>query len=271
MIQQGVLTSCIKQAKDESPTETDTMKQVIRFARHTIAKMLITTNPSLLTSAQRLGSIKPLIQLIRDAKGSDLEQFEALLALTNIASSGEDAKNRIVAERGIAALHYAMFSDHEMVRRSSTEAMCNLIPHEAMMKHLEEEETLRLWLAFATEYEDNYECARAASGCLAMATQAEPIAAGLVKLDKFKAEMTLLLECGRLEIMHRAFVILLNLVMHDGACREQVVSDGFVAFCAAYVASSTQNETNELDFSEEEQALLPVTIQIAQKIIEEAE
>jgi hypothetical protein len=93
----------------------------------------------------------------------------------------------------------------------------------------------------------------------------------IVELDKFKAEMTLLLECGRLEIMHRAFVILLNLVMHDGACREKAISDGFVAFCVAYVASSTQNETNELDFSEEERALLPVTVEIAKKIIEQAE
>jgi hypothetical protein len=271
MIQQGVLSACIKQEKNETPTETDTMKKVIRCARHTIAKILITTNPSLLTSAQRLGSIKPLIQLIRDTNALDLDVFEALMSVTNIASSGEDAKNRIVAERGIAALHYAMFSDHEMVQRAATEAMCNLVPHEAMMKHLAEEETLRLWLAFATEYENNYEMARAASGCLAMATQAEPIAAELVKVDRFKSEMTLLLECGRLEIMHRAFVILLNLVMHGGTCREKVVSEGFVAFCVAYVNSSDTDETLELEFSEEERALLPVTVEIAKKIVDEAE
>jgi hypothetical protein len=267
MIQQGVLSACIKQEKSESPTETDTMKKVIRQARHTIAKMLVTTNPSLLTSAQRLGSIKSLIQLIRDHKASDLEQFEALLALTNLASSGEDARNRIVSERGIPSLHFAMFSDHEMVRRSATEAMCNLVPHEAMMKHLAEQEHLRLWLAFGTEYENNYECARAASGCLAMASQDEAIAVEMVQLAKFKTEMTMLLESGRLEIMHRAFVIVLSLVSHGGACKEKVISEGLVDFCVAYVDSFVKNETNELEFSEEERALLPVTVEIAKKII----
>jgi hypothetical protein len=81
----------------------------------------------------------------------------------------------------------------------------------------------------------------------------------------------LLLECGRLEIMHRAFVILLNLVMHGGLCCEKVVSEGFVAFCVAYVNSSDTDETLELEFSEEEMALLPVTVEIAKKIVAEAE
>ena len=105
------------------------MKKVIRHSRHCIAKLLVTTNPTLLTSAQRLGSIRPLIQLIRDIKAKDLQVFEALLAVTNVASSGEDAQNRIVSDQGIGSLHFAMFSDHELVRRAATEAMCNLVPH----------------------------------------------------------------------------------------------------------------------------------------------
>jgi tetratricopeptide (TPR) repeat protein len=271
MIQQGVLTACIKIEKNESPTETDAMKKVIRSARHTIAKMLVTTNPSLLTSAQRLGSIKPLIQLIRDNHASDLEIFEALMAITNLASSGEDAKNRIIAEKGISSLHYAMFSVHEMVKRAATEAMCNLVPHKKMMEHLAERDILKLWLAFATEFEENYECARAAAGCLAMSTQDESIAVEIVELERFKSEMTLLLECGRLEIMHRALVVLLNLVLHNGTCRAKVVEEGLVAFCAAYVDSFNKNETNELEFSEEERALLPVTVDIAKTIVSKAE
>jgi hypothetical protein len=271
MIQQGVLTACIKVAKDESPTETDTMRKVIRTARHCIAKMLVTTNPSLLTSAQRLGSIKPLVHLIRDNKGKDLEHFEALLAITNVAASGEDAKNRIVAEKGIGSLHFAMFSEHELVRKAATEAMCNLVPHKAMMDHLAETEHLRLWLAFATEYEENYECARAAAGCLAMATQDETIALALVELPKFREETMALLESGRLEVMHRGLVIVLNLLLLGTTCREKAISAGLVAFCAAFVDSFNKNETSELEFSDEERALLPVVVEISKKIVSQAE
>lgn len=268
LIQQGVLSTCIKLEKNEGPTETDIMKKVMRLSRHCIAKMLVTTNPSLLTSAQRLGSIKPLIELVRDIKASDLMHFEALLALTNIASSGDDAQNRIISERGIPAFTYAMFSDHELVRRASTEAMCNLIPHKGMMDYLLVEKNLGLWLAFASDYEEHYECARAASGCLAMATQDEAIAQKFVELEKFSEHTRSLLECGRLEIMYRAMAIVLNLVAHGGKTKDKAVSEGIVAFCEAYVDSYHKNtHPDELEFSEEEKALLPVTVDLAKKIV----
>ena len=275
LIQQGVLSACIVLEKNEGPTDTDTMKKVIQLARHCIAKMLVTTNPSLLTSAQRLGAIRPLIQLVRDSKSTDLQKFEALLSLTNIGGSGDDAQNRIASERGIAALHFAMFSDHEMVRRAATEAMSNMIPHPTMMKHLMESENTRLWLAFATDYEDNYECARAATGCLAMATQDPSISKVFVELENFRQSMELLLECGRLEIMHRAFCILLNLVQSqeeeddNNKCRDKVISEGLVAFCSAYVSNYHNNkDTQLLDFPDEERAILPVTVDIAKRIVQ---
>lgn len=268
MIQLGVLSACIKVEKNEGPTETDTMRNVIRLARHCIAKMLVSTNPSLLTSAQRLGSIRPLLKLVRDIKASDLQHFEALLAITNLASSGEDAQNRIVSERGIPALNFAMFSDHEMVQRAATEAMCNLVPHKGMMDHLSQAENLKLWLAFASDYEEHYECARAASGCLAMATQDEAIARELVSLEKFGSQASSLLESGRLEIMHRALVLINNLMIHGGDCREKAVKEGLVAFCQVYVEKYHDGQGTEgLEFPEQEVALLPVTVDIAKKIV----
>jgi hypothetical protein len=272
MIQQGVLSACIKIEKNEGPTETDTMCKVIRLARHCIAKLLITTNPNLLTAAQRLGSVRPLIQLVRDIKASDLQYFEALLALTNIASSGEDAKNRIVSEKGIAPLHFAMFSDHEMVQRAATEAMCNLVPHKAMMDHLAQAENLKLWLAFASDYEQRYECARAAAGCLAMATQDEAIAVELITLEKFDTHMMSMLESGRLEVMHRTLYIVLNLVAHGGECKDKIVSDGLAAFCKVYADKYDDNHgTADLEFSPEERALLPVTVELAKKIVSQSD
>lgn len=266
MIQQGALTSLIKVEKNESPNETEELKNIIRNARHCIAKLLVTTNPALLTSAQRLGSVKPLVSLVRDNKSKDLQQFEALLSITNIASSGEDALNRIVSERGIAAFHFAMFSAHDMVRRAATEAMSNLVDHENMRAHLLDGENLKLWLNFAGDYEEHYECARAAAGCLAMATQHKDIAEAVVKIEKFQTEMESLLESGRLEIMHRALVIVQNLVLHGDPTKEAVVKSGLVAFCDAYAESYQKDGGPDLEFSEEEKALLPVTADIAKEI-----
>jgi len=271
MIQQGVLTCCIKIDKNESPTDSDTMKKVVTLARHCIGKMLVTTNPTLLTSAQRLGAIRPLIQLVRDIKSSDLQKFEALLSLTNLGGSGDDAQNRIVSEKGITTMHFAMFSDHDMVRRAATECMSNLVQHKAMMDHLKEEGNLKLWYAFATDFEDHYDCARAAAGCLAMATQDPIIAEKVVEMEKFRPHTETMLECGRLEIMHRIFVLVHNLVAHGGKTREKVVKEGFVAFCEAYVASYHQGTGVDLEFSDQERALLPVVAEIAATIVQMAD
>jgi hypothetical protein len=269
LVQQGALSACIKVEKKEGPTETCVMKKVIRLARHCIAKILISTNPALLTSAQRLGSIRPLIQLIRDNKGTELQHFEALMAVTNLSSAGEDAQSRIVTEKGISSFHFCMFSENVLVRRAATEAMCNLVQNKAMLNFLTESEHLKLWLAFASDYEEeNYEGARAASGCLAMATQDELVAIKLIELPKFKDDVVSLLESGRLELMHRALVIVSNLLAHGGQCGKKVVAEGLVEFCRAYVHAV--GKTEGLDFLLEEQALLPVTVDLSKRIVEQA-
>jgi len=218
-----------------------------------------------------MGSIKPLIQLVGDNNATDLQQFEALLAITNLASAGDETKERIVAERGISSLSYAMFSDHEMVQRAGTEALCNLVPHPAMMKYLADPEHLRLWLAFASDVEANFECARAAAGCLAMSTYDPEIAKALIDLKSFKESMTTMLECGNLEVMHRALVIVLNLVELGGKCREAAISAELITFCDAYVASYHDGKkANELKFSAADQQQMEVTVDVAKEIVRQA-
>ena len=63
------------------------------------------------------------------------------------------------------------FSDHEMVRRASTEAMCNLLPHQKMFDHLKSADTLRLWAAYSQLGTEDPPTAAAALGCLAMAVR----------------------------------------------------------------------------------------------------
>lgn len=266
LIQQGALTACIKVDKDPNPSEH--MKKIIRTARHTIARILVTMNPSLLTSAQCMGAIKPLILLIRDVEAIDLYRFESLMALTNIGASGEEKKDKIVAEGGIATLNYCMFSQHAMIRKAATEALCNLVGNKKFMEHLANPEDLRLWLAFSADFEEHYECARAASGCLAMATQDPEIALSLVKLTTFQKNMDAMLQSGALEIMHRVFAIILNLVAHGGECEQAVLKAGFAAFCVKYVESYHDgSKLEDLDFPDEQKQLMPVTVDLAKKIV----
>ena len=265
MIQQGCLSACLKVEKSESPSDVE--KKTWHQARHCVAKLLVTTNPGLLTVSQRMGSIGPLIQLIHDHESTDLSRFEALMAITNLASLDEETKDKVIAEKGIARLGYAMFSDHEMVRRAATEAMSNLIPHPEMMKYLTDPENIRLWVAFAREFDENLECSRAAIGCLAMASQDPAIAEVLAASAHFEEMATSLLECGNLELMHRVMVALLNMSDHGGKCKEAVISSGCGVFCLAYVQSYQDGTmASGLNFNEQEKGLMLVTVDLAKEI-----
>ncbi len=240
----------------------------MRLSQHTIAKLLITTNPALLNTSQCMGSIQPLIMLVRDHDSSDLQKFEALLSLTNLVSFNDNTKQHVVAERGISILSYAMFSNHEMVRRAATEAMSNLVPNPDMILHLREHEKLKVWITFASDFEEHFECARAALGCLAMVTQDPQIAAELSKASNAESMIKSVLECGNLELMHRMLIIVLNLMEHGGKSKELIFSTGTVAFCEAYTQTyKNGGETQDLELSQSDEEMMKITVDLAKEVV----
>lgn len=71
IIQQGGLKAC-----QEAAIGGDIGDEGRGYARHAIAKILVTTNPGLLTETQRKASIKPLIEVCGEHGCSSLMQFE---------------------------------------------------------------------------------------------------------------------------------------------------------------------------------------------------
>ena len=291
MIQQGCLSACLQLDKgvsgnilinttkiffvsihsytlplQEKPNESE--KSLLRHARSCIAKLLISTNPGVLTVSHRTGSIGPLIKLVQDNEASDLMHFEALLSLTNLAGYGNETKNRVAAQNGISVISYAMFSDHEMVRQAATEALCNMVGHDEMSKYLQKEDNLKIWVAFACDYEENYACARASVGGLAMAVPNRDVANAMIKAEKFCEMIRTLSECGHLELMHRVLVLITGLLEHGGQCKAAVLTSGVGAFCEAYVASYHDGtKQNDLNFSPSQQGAFTATLSLAKEVI----
>ncbi|TDH70322.1 hypothetical protein CCR75_002237 [Bremia lactucae] len=177
-------------------------------AGQAMAKILISTNPNLLSSSSLFSSIKPLIEL---CKGEDeLMHFEALMALTNIASVSMETKARIVNEpHGLSTLQYLQFSDHELVRRAATEAICNLLPNELVINQVFcNDEKIRLWIAFASLEDEttDFEIARAATGALAMVSQVPQVCWVILRQNGFQAFGAILENRLNVEILHRALV-----------------------------------------------------------------
>ncbi|CAI5740965.1 unnamed protein product [Hyaloperonospora brassicae] len=197
----------------KSPSQLQGTK-ISNAAGQAMAKILISTNPNLIPSSSLFSSIRPLLDLCKGDQ--QLLQFEALMALTNVASVSEETKARIVGEpQGLSTLQYLQFSEHELVRRAATEAICNLLPNDTVIEQVfMKEEKVRLWIAFASleDEAEDFETARAASGALAMVSQAPQVSWVLMRQGGLKAFATIIEEGSNVETLHRALIGMQNML-----------------------------------------------------------
>ena len=179
-------------------------------------------------------------------------QFEALLALTNLISTGDSVQDKFETEKGVSAVHYQMFSDNLLVRRAATEVFCNMPQHEALLKYLRQPDKLRLWLAFCEDWNnetDPAECfktACASSGTLAVAVSDEQTMRAVIA-ENGVSSVVALLDSHRDELVHRALVMLENMLAHEGALQcevaEHLVNGGIVPALSTIISSSTSSSS----------------------------
>ena len=123
-------------------------------AAQALAKIAITTNPENAFPGQRvceecfcvlsnlcfcslyqmLEVVRPILKLLK-VENTALENFEALMALTNLAGVGDNVRKRILKEDGFASIEQYMYEEHRMLRRAATECMCNLVVQEEVNQH----------------------------------------------------------------------------------------------------------------------------------------
>ena len=77
-------------------------------------------------SLQMLEVVRPILKLLK-VENTALENFEALMALTNLAHLGENVRKRILKEGGFVNIEHYMYEEHQMLRRAAAECICNLV------------------------------------------------------------------------------------------------------------------------------------------------
>lgn len=140
-----------------------------RQASQALARIGITMNPEVAFPGQRaLEVIRPLLSLLHpDCKG--LENFEALMALCNLAQVNEQCRQRILKEHGFSKIENFMFEDHTWICRAATQCMCNMTQSEDVIK-LFEGDNDRVKLVVALCLDEDKDTAMAAAGMLAILT-----------------------------------------------------------------------------------------------------
>ena len=193
-------------------------------ASQALAKIAISSNPEIAFPGQRSCEVvRPLLQLL-NVECTALMNYEALLALTNLASSGEAVRKRIIKEGGISRIEYYMYEDHEMLRRASVECMCNMVMSEDVLDTFKgENDRVKLMLLYSGDEED-VNLVRAASGALAILSQDREICSKIVACsEQWFNIISQLMACELPDIQHRGVYIVFNLMSADKDIAQRLV------------------------------------------------
>ena len=198
-----VLSSVLRKLVTD-PTDSQKPSDVLPAAQ-ALAKLVITTPPNLLFPPPHLttslNALAPLYRLL--LASSSLQRFEALMALTNLASIDESIADRIVTAsiknpidgtmfhgtgrddetKVVSKVEEMLLDDNKMVRRAAVELVCNLVaspPGAALFGGSRPRTKSRLNVLLALSNVDDPPTRRAAIGALAMLSDSPETCAILI-------------------------------------------------------------------------------------------
>uniref|UniRef100_A0A9J7XCX0 Unc-45 myosin chaperone A n=1 Tax=Cyprinus carpio carpio TaxID=630221 RepID=A0A9J7XCX0_CYPCA len=194
-------------------------------AAQALAKITITSNPEIAFPGERVYEVvRPLVSLLA-LDCTMLQNFEALMALTNLAGISERLRQKIIKEKAVPKIEGYMFEEHDMVRAAATECMCNLALSSEVQKCYLAPDSDRLKLLVLYSGEDDERLRKAASGTLAMLTGEMPELCTRIPdttshwLEIFQA----LLLSESQDLRHRGVVIVMNLMQADKSLAEKLM------------------------------------------------
>ncbi|CAG4933329.1 unnamed protein product [Colias eurytheme] len=184
-------------------------------AAQALARIGITINPEVAFPGQRnLEVVRPLISLLHP-ECTALENFEALMALCNLAGMNETTRNRILKEGGLSKIEHYMYEDHLMLQRAATQCICNLVQSEDVIKTFEGNNDKTKFLCLLCQEED-VDTVMAAAGALCILTSASKICCRkILDLESWLESLRCLLANPNKEIQYRGTYMLYNVVNDD--------------------------------------------------------
>ncbi|XP_001600626.2 protein unc-45 homolog B [Nasonia vitripennis] len=199
-------------AKALLPLALDGTDKGKKQASQALARLGITINPEVAFPGQRIYEvIRPLINLL-NPECNALENFEALMALCNLAGVNDNVRKRILKEGGFQKIEVYMYEDHDMLRRASTQVVNNLMMCEDTIKFYEGDNDRTKYLVILCSEED-LDTSLAAAGALAMLTSVSKAACyKIFDSANWLDSLKYLLANPNQDLQHRGVVILHNMM-----------------------------------------------------------
>ncbi|KAF8862176.1 ARM repeat-containing protein, partial [Acephala macrosclerotiorum] len=226
MAQQGAV-KLLLHAYSVFPTDNVAAR---RTTAHALARILISTNPLHVFGGSNplsmISAIRPLLLLLADDPTVEhrdlLPVFESLLALTNLASTDDTARNPII-RIAFPQIEELLLSNNKMVTRATVELICNLMQApEGVAKFADggKQASHRMHILLALTDSEDYETRRAAGGAMASLTEWDTAVNAILERDRGVPLLLQLCKEDEEELRHRGVVCILNVVSAPGKVGE---------------------------------------------------
>ncbi|KAI8672180.1 hypothetical protein LRP88_03303 [Fusarium phalaenopsidis] len=202
-----------------------------RLAAQALARILISTNPALVFGGNRSNpisaAIRPLVSIVPPDPAAEtrdlLPSFEALMALTNLASMDDEDTRRSIIATAWFQIEEQMLSSNALVSKAAVELVCNLVQApEAIALYAEETAKARnrLHILLALADAEDAGTRSAAGGALASLTSFEGVIRGIINRERgVKVVLSMCVDDDE-NIRHRGVFVVLNLVTAEGEVGE---------------------------------------------------
>ncbi|KAM4796441.1 protein unc-45 homolog B [Rhinophrynus dorsalis] len=196
------------------------------LASHGLAKIAAVSNPDIAFPGERVYEVvRPLVSLLNTERDG-LQNFEALLGLTNLSGRSDKLRQKIIKEKALPEIENYMFENHEQIRQAATECMCNLVVNKEVQERFmaDGNDRLKLVVLLCGE-EDEVKLQQAAAGALAMLTSSQKRLCH--KMTEVTSQWMEILQrlCLNedLQVQHRGVVIAYNLICADKELAKKLV------------------------------------------------
>jgi hypothetical protein len=243
-----------------------------RLAAQALARILISTNPSLVFGGNRNipvnAAVRPLVSIIPPDPAAEnrdlLPSFEALMALTNLASMEDEEVRRSIIQTAWSPLEEQLLSSNTLVSKAAVELVCNLVQApEAIALYAEETPKARnrLHILLALADAPDAGTRSAAGGALASLTSFEQVVRAVIHRERGITVILGLCVDEDENIRHRGVFVVQNLVSAEGdvgkLAREKIKNENGVEVLKECLKMSRRPE------------VLAVTVQALKALLEQ--
>ncbi|CAG0894401.1 unnamed protein product [Darwinula stevensoni] len=237
VVQQGGAKVLIPMALDG----TDKGK---KQAAQALARIGITINPEVAFPGQRACEVvRPLLQLLHpDCKA--LENFEALMCLTNLAGMNLTVQKRIMKEGGFSKIEHYMYEDHLMLKKAATQCITNLCSCSEVLKYMEgkNDRVKYLLLLSGEQDEEELETGKAAAGALAILTSvSKKCCQKIFDSDQWLNILQFLVANPDPDVQHRGVCIVHNMMTKSKSIAEKLIETSIMELLMALSQSDVGN------------------------------